>query len=136
MKICSHTKRMIISIFCIVIGIVLNVLSFMKVLDDFWSGFGVGFIVVGVVQLIRHIRYRTNEEYREQVDIKIDDERNKFLSTKAWAWTGYTFIIICAIATIGFRIAGYSEYSSMTCMVMCLMLIIYYVSYMILKRKY
>lgn len=129
-------RRMILSIFWIVVGIVLNVLCYMKALDDFWSGFGVGAIAVGVLQLIRHIRYRTNEEYREKVNTEIDDERNKFLSTKAWAWTGYVFIICAAIATISLKVAGFDDYSFFCSMAICLMVLIYFVSYMILKRKY
>lgn len=136
MKCKKSMRRMVLSIVWIVVGVVLNVLCYMKKLDDFWSGFGVGLVAVGVAQLIRQIRYRTNDDYREKFDTEVDDERNKFLSTKAWAWTGYAFIICCAAATIGFKIAGLDDCSYMSSMAICLMVVIYWVSYMILKRKY
>lgn len=136
MKCKKSMRRMVLSIVWIVVGVVLNVLCYMKKLDDFWSGFGVGLAAVGVAQLIRQIRYRTNDDYREKFDTEVDDERNKFLSTKAWAWTGYAFIICCAVATIAFKIAGYDSYSYIASMAICLMVVIYWVSYMILKRKY
>ena len=136
MKNCNYTKRMILSIIWTVLGAVIVVLSFLKILDSFWSGFGGGIVAVGLLQIVRNIRYRTNDEYKEKVDVEVNDERNKFLSTKAWAWTGYTFIIICAIATIVLKIAGYDDYSFMASMTICVMAVIYFVAYIILKRKY
>ena len=136
MKNCNYTKRMILSIFWSVLGAVIVVLSFLGILDSFWSGFGGGLVAVGLLQIFRNFRYRTNDEYREKFDTEANDERNKFLSTKAWAWTGYTFIIICAIATIVLKIAGYDDYSFMASMTICVMAVIYFVSYIILKRKY
>ena len=136
MKNCNYTKRMILSIIWTVLGAVIVVLSFLGILDSFWSGFGGGLVAVGLLQIFRNFRYRTNDDYREKVDVEVNDERNKFLSTKAWAWTGYTFIIICAIATIVLKIAGYEDYSFMASMTICVMAVIYFVSYIILKRKY
>lgn len=129
-------RRMFLTIFWIIVGIVLNVLCFMNTLDEFWSGFGFAAIAIGVLQLIRQIKYHTNDDYKEKVDVEVNDERNKFLSTKAWAWTGYIFILCCAAATITFRIAGYDDYSFISSMAICLMFVIYLVTYFILKRKY
>lgn len=136
MKCNNATRRMLLSIVWVVVGVVLVVTSYMGLLDSFWSGLGVGLIAVGVLQIIRHIRYRTNEEYKEKVDIEANDERNKFLSSKAWAWTGYIFVICCAIATISYRVMGETELSSLCSTGMCLMVAIYFISFIILKRKY
>lgn len=136
MKKWNYTKRLILSIFWTVLGAVIVALSCFEILDNFWSGFGGGLVAVGLLQLFRNFRYRTNDEYKEKVDVEINDERNKFLSTKAWAWTGYTFIICCAIATIVLKIVGYDDYSFIASMTICVMTVIYFVSYIILKRKY
>ncbi len=132
----KSTRRMMISIAWVVLGVVLVVLSFMELLDSFFSGLGSGLIVVGVFQIIRHIRYRTNEEYKNKVDIEVNDERNKFLSNKAWAWTGYIFVLCCAVGAIAYRAMGETEFSSLCTTAMCLMVAIYFISYIILKRKY
>lgn len=136
MKNCNYTKRLILSIIWTVLGAVIIVLSCLEILDNFWAGFGGGLVAVGLLQIFRNIRYRTNDDYKEKVDVEVNDERNKFISTKAWAWTGYIFIICCAIATIAFRVAGYEEYSFISSMAICLMAVLYYVTYMILRRKY
>ena len=129
-------KRFIASIIEIAIGLVLLLLRFFDVIDDFWSGMGTALIVVGVLQLIRHIRYKTNETYKAAVDVELNDERNKFLSMKAWSWAGYLFVMIAAVAAIVLKICGLDEYVFFASGSVCLIMILYWVSYMIVRKKY
>lgn len=129
-------KRFIASIIEIVVGLGLLLLRFFDVIDDFWSGMGTALIVVGVLQLIRHIRYKTNTAYKESVDVELNDERNKFLSMKAWSWAGYLFVMIAAVAAIVLKICGLDEYVFFASGSVCLIMILYWVSYMIVRKKY
>lgn len=94
------------------------------------------FIVIGAVQVMRHIRYRTNEDYRDKVDTANRDERNKFLAGRAWVWAGYLFLLSAAVASVGLRIAGRDELSTMAAMGVCLLMVFYWLSYLFLSRKY
>ncbi len=132
----KQTVRLIVSVVEIVIGAGLIIANLLGWLDEFWSGMGSGLLVVGVLFLIRHIRYRTNDTYRKAVDTELDDERNRFLSTKAWSWAGYLFVLIAAVASIVFRIIGMEEYTFFASGSVCLLVLLYWISYMILKRKY
>ena len=71
--------------------------------DDYWCGMGGGLLGVGVFQVIRNVRYLNNPAYREKVNTTNNDERNKFLANKAWAWAGYLYVLTAAIATIDTR---------------------------------
>lgn len=128
--------RLFACILEIVIGLVLVIGYSTNLVDEFWSGMGSAFLVVGIVMLIRQIRYKTNQTYREKVDVEVNDERNKFLSMKAWAWAGYCFVIIAAVATIVLQIVGQDELVSMTAGSVCLIMVLYWLSYMIIRRKY
>lgn len=132
----KYSRRIILSVMWVVIGVVLNILCYMNLLDSFWSGFGVGFVMVGAIQIFRQVKYRTNDDYKEKVDVEMSDERNKYLSMKAWAWTGYIFVIVAAIATIVFKMTGYDDVMMVSSAYICLLVLLYYISYMILKRKY
>lgn len=132
----KYSRRIVLSIAWILVGAVTIVLGIMGTLDEFWSGFGGALLAVGILQLIRHIRYKTNEEYKEKIDTEINDERNKFLSGRAWAWTGYIMILATAVGAIVFRIMGEDELCSLCATAISLMAIIYFIAYMILKRKY
>ena len=58
----KYDRRMYLSLFWLLLGAVLVVCSMTEVVDSYWSGMGGGLVGVGIVQLIRHIRYRKNEE--------------------------------------------------------------------------
>lgn len=129
-------RRALLSIVWIILGIGLVVASFLEAVDEFWSGMGSAFIFVGILQLIRFTRYSKNAEYREKVDTEVNDERNRYIAGKAWGWAGYLFVLISAVGCIIFRIFGKNELSLLASGALCLLLVLYWVSYFILKRKY
>ena len=132
----KQDKRIIVSIMWVIIGMVLIGLSFAGIVDEFWSGMGSGLLVVGIIQLVRFYRLKNNEAYREKMEIEASDERNHFIRNKAWAWSGYLFILIAAVACIVFKIMGQDLLSMAASEAVCLMLILYWISFIILKRKY
>ena len=129
-------KNRYTSLFFVVLGAVLAVCAIAGVVDSYWHSFGISLLVVGSLQLWRQRRYRKDEAYREKVDTETGDERNRFIASRAWAWAGYAFVMIAAVATIAFQIAGRRELSLMASLGVCLMVLLYWGSYMILKRKY
>ena len=132
----KQDKRIIVSIMWIIIGVVLIGLSFAGLVDTFWNGMGSGLLVVGIMQLVRFYRLKNNEAYREKMEIEASDERNHFIRNKAWAWSGYLFIMIAAVACIVFKIIGQDLLSMVASGSVCLMLVLYWISYIVLKRKY
>ena len=69
-------KRVIVSIFWIVLGGTLIALAFAGVVDMFWNGMGSGLLVVGVIHLLRQYRFNKNETYREKIEIEEAYDRN------------------------------------------------------------
>ncbi len=129
-------KRMIFSIIWVILGGVLIVLAFAGKVDMFWNGMGSGLLVVGALQLLRQYRFSKNEAYREKIEIEEKDERNQFIRNKTWAWTGYLFVLIAAVLCIIFKIVGQEVLSFAASGAVCLMLVLYWISYFILRKKY
>ena len=129
-------KSYLVSIVYLIIGLVLIGLGFAGVVDEFWNGMGSALLVIGVIQLIRRHRLEKNEAYREKVEIETNDERNKFIRNKAWAWAGYLFVMIMAVASIVLRIFEQNLLSIATSGAVCLMLVLFWGSYFFLRRKY
>lgn len=129
-------KRLFAHILFTVVGCVLACLGFIGILDAFWSGMGSALIVVSILRFVRLYRYRKNEAYREQVDTEVADERNRFLRNKAWAWAGYLFVLIAAICTIVFKVMGQDLLCQVTGLGMCLIVTLYWVAFLILRKKY
>ena len=133
----NNNRRLVLSIFWVVLGLVLVVLSIAEVLDSsVYAGMGGALTAVGALQVIRNLRYRGNEEYREKVDTEVNDERNRFLRMKSWSWTGYIVVMIEGIGCIAAMILGEHMIQKILSYSVCLMLCVYWISYLILSRKY
>ena len=129
-------KRYLANVIEIFVGVILSVLGFTGILDSYWSGMGTALIVVGVLMLVRQLRYKTNAEYREKMDIEVNDERNKYLRRLAWSWSGYLFVMVGAVGSIVFRILGMNQYSQFSAYCVCLIMVLYWISYLILQKKH
>ena len=128
--------RVIFSVLWLVIGGVLVALAFAGIVDSFWNGMGSALLVVGVLQLLRFFRFCKNESYREKVEIAETDERNQFIRNKAWAWAGYLFILVSALGSIALKLFGQELLSMAAGAAVCLMLVLFWLSYLVLRKKY
>ena len=129
-------KRLISIILEIAIGIVLTVCGYAGVIDEYWSGMGTALVIVGALMLVRQIRYRLDETYKENVDVEVNDERNQYIRIKAWSWAGYFFVMAGAFGSIIFKILHQDSLSMFAGCSVCLIMVLYWISYLILKKKY
>lgn len=107
-----------------------------NIIDNFWSGMGVGFVVISIMRLIQLYRYKNDDSYAEKIDIQNCDERNRFLAEKARSMAFYYFILIAAILTIVLRFMNNNQASSIFAYTIGLLVLIYWLSYQWLIRKY
>lgn len=131
----GYTRRMVLSIIWIVLGIILLILGLTKTDYSFWPGLGGGFLAVGIFQLIRCIRYRTNPEYKEQTDIAQKDERNRYLSMKAWSIAGYVSVLAGAVATIMMAVMKNEKLATVFGLSICFIMIVFVIAYFVLRKK-
>ena len=132
----KHGRRIIPCITYIIFGVVLMILGILEIVDSFWSGMGGALIAVGVVRMIHILRYHSDESYREKKQIEQTDERNRFIRNKAWAWAGYLFVLIAAISSIVFKLLGQDLLSVAAGYAVCILVLLYWVCYLVLKKKY
>ncbi|MBO6269204.1 MAG: hypothetical protein J6N19_08720 [Clostridium sp.] len=133
----NNNKRLVLSIFWIVLGITLMILSIAEVLDDsVYSGMGGALTAVGALQLMRNLKYRRDPEYREKIDTELSDERNRFLQMKSWSWAGYIAVMVQAVASVAAYFMGQRTVQLVLWYSICLLVLAYWISWMILSRKY
>lgn len=131
-----NNKKIFLSGFWIIVGVALIALDSFTQGDSFWAGMGGGLLAVGILGFTRQIKYRFNESYRNAVNIKQTDERNRFISNKAWAYAGYIFVLISAVMSLMLRFLGYKTLSLAASTAICLIITIYWITYLILSKKY
>ena len=126
----------IFSIIWFGLGLPLIGLSIAGLVDEFWSGMGSALVVIGACRLLRAQRLKKSEAYREKMETFETDERLHFLRTKAWSWAGYLFVIISAVSVIVLKVLGQETLSMAASGAVCLILVLYWGSYFVLKKKY
>ena len=132
-----NNRRLILSIGWVVVGAALFVLTLTEKLDSaVYSGMGGALMAVGALQIIRNLRYRNDAEYREKIDTEVQDERNRFLRMKSWSWAGYIVVLTEGIGVITAMILGEKTVQLVLSYSVCLLLVVYWISYLILRKKY
>ena len=129
-------KKSIYPITLLIAGLALVGLGVAEIVDEFWSGTGSGLLVVGAARLLRYYRLKKNEAYREKMETAVTDERNQFIRMKAWSWAGYLFIICTGLSVIVFKLLGNDLLSQASSWGVCLMLVLYWGCYLVLRKKY
>lgn len=129
-------KYTVVYIAYILIGVVLFVLGVLDKVDSFWSGMGSTLCVIGIIRLMRNYRLNKDEEYREKMEIELTDERNRFIRNKAWAWSGYLYVLMSSIACIVFKMIGQEQLSIYSGLSTCIVITLFWLSYVWLKKKY
>ena len=129
-------RRNLVFVIYLILGVVLTVLGILEIVGSFWSGMGGALIAVAVIRMIRFLRYRNDEAYRENAQIEAKDERNRFIRNKAWAWAGYLFVLIAAVSTIVLKLLGQDLLAIAAGCAVSVLVLLYWVCYMVLKKKY
>ena len=132
----NKRRPLILSIVYFLLGAALIAAARLAELDSVWLGMGGGLLTVSLIQLLSHLRYSRDADYREKVDIESTDERIRFLRLRAWAWAGYAFILIAAALNILFLILGERELQAAASCSVGLLALLYWIAYLLLKRKY
>lgn len=132
----SMNKRLALSIFWVVCGVSLIVLSSLAIIDGtLWSGTGGALCAVGISQIVRQVKFRTDPEYREKMRIAETDERNRYIRLKAWAWAGYCTVILGGLTVIGLLIANLRYEATLLSSCVCFLLCAYWISYFVIQSK-
>ena len=134
-------RDLVLSVIYIVLGIALFVASQITDLGDstiaqILPGMGGALIAIGAIRLYRGIRLEKDAAYRENFEVETHDERNQWLRMKAWSWAGYLFVMIAACATLVFAIIDKKVLMMAASYSVCIMILLYWICYLIVRRKY
>ena len=128
--------RMLLFVLYIIIGAAFCVLSFMNLTGEFIYILGAAFIVSGTVQLVRSIRLINNPEKLEERSVAEKDERNIMLNNKARSLAFVIYILAAAIAMVIMYILEIDIVGLTLSYSICGLVVIYWISYFILRKKY
>lgn len=125
------------AIVCIVLGIALIVIANVtKARDSFISSFGFALALVGAMRVRNYLMITKNEETIRKQQIAESDERNIAISNKAKSLAFGIYVCIAGAVVIALEILNITLIATVVAYSVCAMLILYWVAYWIVRRKY
>ncbi len=132
-----NRRKLALSIFWVILGAVLLGLSVAEVLDSsMCGGMGGALITVGIFQISRNLKYQKDPAYREKIDTQERDERMQYLRMRSWMWTGFIVILTEGAGVIVAMFLRQQTVQLVLSYSVCLILVVYWISYLILNKKY
>ena len=128
--------RLYFAVAYIIIGIALIVFSFItENYSEFLSPMGAALLVIGIARLRNHFLITKNDETIKKQQIAETDERNIAISNRAKSFSFNLYIILACISVIVLQFMDEREISNIIGLTVCALLIIYWVSYFIIRKK-
>ena len=119
-----------------VVGIAVVVLGCLEYVDSYWSGLGGALAGVAAIRLVMAVRYARDPTYARKVEVNNSDERVAFVAGRSADMTFRLSILGLALLAIVLWPLGYTSTSRILGLVMCAETMLYWVTYMIMMRKY
>lgn len=128
--------RLYLAICYILSGITLIVVfNVMDNPNEYLSTFGLVLTVIGIARLVRYLRITKTEETVKKQQILETDERNVAIVNKAKAMTFNVFVILLSITIIVLQFLNFEVYVQMLFYILCAVLVIYWISYFIIRAR-
>ena len=117
-------------------GIVAVTLSLFGVIDDMLGACGLALIIISALQLFKAARYAHDPDFAKRIDVGNSDERLAYLASKSAEWTFKVSAIGLCVLSLVLRILGSADTADVLAFVACAEITLYWVSYLVLSRKY
>ncbi len=130
-------KRLCYAIGYIVIGAALILLQLTgSVNNEMSTCFGTAFTVCGIARIIQYFRIISNKDKMRDREIAEKDERNVMLWTQARSWAFGIYTILAGTAIMVLYAIHMEFAGQIIAYTLCALVFIYWICYMILRRKY
>ena len=127
--------RLNTAIVMICIGIAFTIFAVFADLE-MASTFGAVFLVMGIARVVQYKRLLNDPEEMRRREIVETDERNVMLWTKARSLAFAVYIIAMGIAVIALQLMEMSQAANIVSWCMMGFIIIYWICYFIIVKKY
>ena len=130
-------QRFVIAISYILLGIVLLLAAFAGKSDNyFFTSFGIALMLMGILRLFQYRKITASDQALRKRELAESDERNRMMAERARSWAFSFSIMAAGILVIVLNLLGYNEEALPFAWFVCGMVALYWVCWLIIKRKY
>ena len=130
-------QRFVIAVSYILLGIILLVAAFAGKSDNyFFTSFGIALMLMGILRLSQYRKITASDQALRKRELAESDERNRMMAERARSWAFSFSIMAAGILVIVLNLLGYNEEALPFAWFVCGMVALYWVCWLIIKRKY
>ena len=129
--------RKIISVSYISAGLILVIANIgNSVENNFTFAFGFGLLAMGILRLFRNRKITASEQSMRKQELAEADERIRMISERAKSWAFTLSIIGSGVLVIVLNVLGYREQALPFSWYVCAMATLYWICWVIIRKKY
>ena len=130
-------QRLTIAVVYIAAGILLAAFALITETENYFpSAFGFALIILGILRLIQYRKITDSDQTMRQRERTESDERIRMIAEKARSWAFSFSILIAGMIVIVLSLLGQHDTAQPLAWYSCVMITLYWVFYLIAKRKY
>ncbi len=130
-------QRLWIAISYIVFGAALALIALItKSENQFLSGFGITLAVMGILRIFQYRKITKSTDSLRKRELAETDERTRMIAERAKSWSFSFSLMAAGITVIVLSFLGQHDLAQPISWVMCGMVLLYWVFYLIARRKY
>ncbi len=129
-------KRLYVAVAYIVIGAITAGYAIIANMEnEFFFAYGIALVVCGIIRIRQYIKLIRSEENMRKQEIAEKDERNIAIMNKARSWAFSLYVIVVGVAVIILEIMGKQDIATAAALSVCVLILLFWVSYHIVARK-
>lgn len=133
----NFKKRLYLNIVYMIIGAALICIGLLKINEnEMLFAFGIAFLASSIVRIIQYFKISKSEERLRNLEVKEKDERNVLIWTKAKSMTFNIYIMLSGAAIVALYLLNMEFIAQIVAYNICIFVVIYYVCYLIMNKKY
>ena len=130
-------KRILTARIFLIAGPLLMAVSIWRNLDnEFFFAWGTALMVIGIVRLRQYRKLMASPEAMRAQEVAETDERNIMLANKAKSYAFFWYVLICSVAVIVLEFMNQVQIATSLAFSVCFLILLYWVCYYVLRRKY
>ena len=129
-------QRRIIALSYMALGFVLVMTDLLKVENGYFFSFGLAMILMGILRLFQYRKITRNDQSMRKQELAESDERTRMIAERARSWAFSLSITGSGIVVIVLSLLGRHEEALPFAWYVCGMVVLYWISFVIIRKKY
>ena len=129
-------QRRIIALSYMVLGLVLVMADLLKGENGYFFSFGLALLLMSILRLLQFRKITRNDQSMRKQELAESDERTRMIAERARSWAFSLSITGSGIVVIVLSLLGRHEEALPFAWYVCGMGVLYWISFVIIRKKY